>query len=181
MKLNIMPTPESKTSEIQVVPEDQSYMLIKPDALRDGCAPSIYEMLYESGISIEKVYGISLTKEDGEFLYGDDIQNARDSNDPVMEDYRVRGAHILEGECLILQLSMLGHSKEETDEVLRKLKGVAYRTEYTIRGRLCFPLPEKTNPKFPTREVENRAHFPRDEQEEAVLRELMRKHNFIFS
>jgi nucleoside diphosphate kinase len=140
-------------------------VLIKHDAIEDGCVPTILEYLHENDLNIRSFSEISLSLEDAYSLYAYDEREE-------LNEYEIAGAENLVGKNIIVTLT--GLSSEDLWEKLKEIKGQPWECNRTIRSILAPYVPENSSPKEKIRvEVRNRIHVPMTEEE------VFRLHNLL--
>lgn len=140
-------------------------VLIKNDALEDGCVPMIIEYLQENDLLIQSFTEITLNLQDAYTLYAYDEREE-------LNEYEIAGAENLVGKNIIVNIA--GHSKENVWKKLKEIKGQPWEGNRTIRSILSPYVPENCSSKERVRrEVRNRIHIPMTEEEVIRLNNLL--------
>lgn len=168
---NEVPNQESKLDKL-VNSKTEAYALLKPDAMKEGCVPTIIQILTDNGFHISKFIEIDVSREDAEKLYEGDLQKAQDE---TRKREVVAGIDNLTGKCIALSLYRKPVKSKTAWEELSEIKGNARLSGIrTIRGKLCFPPPPELSEDDRLKWVaKTRIHAPWDFIEIRALGNLL--------
>lgn len=174
---NEVPNQESKLDKL-VHSKTEAYALLKPDAMREGCVPTIIQILTDNGFHISKFIEIDVSREDAGRLYEGDLQKAQDE---TRKREVVAGIDNLTGKCIALSLYRKPVKNETAWEELSEIKGNARLSGIrTIRGKLCFPPPPDLSEDDRLKWVaKTRVHAPWDFIEIRALGNLLIKKGIV--
>jgi len=139
----------------------EAYALLKPDSIKEGCVPTIIQILTDNGFHIVEFKEIEVTEGDAEKLYAGDLLRARDETKKSEVKAGIRN---LTGNCIILSLYRQPTNNKTAWEELSEIKGNAKTSGIrTIRGKLCLPPPSDLSEDDRLRWIaKTRVHSPWD-------------------
>ena len=151
---------------------------MKPDAMKEGCVPTIIQILTDNGFHITKFIEIEVSREDAEKLYEGDLQKTQDE---TRKREVMAGIDNLTGKCIALSLYRKPVKSETAWEELSETKGNARLSGIrTIRGKLCFPPPPDLSEDDRMKWVaKTRVHAPWDFIEIRALGNLLIKKGIV--
>lgn len=150
----------------------EAYVLLKPDAVKEGCVPMVLQILTENGFKIGKFESVNVTREDATLLYEADLNKTSDHD---RKEELLAGVKNLVGECIIVSLFHEYKDGKTAWDRLSAVKGNARSSGVrTVRGKLCFPPPQGLSKEERLAWLaKTRLHSPWDEVEIRALGRLL--------